>query len=224
MNDTHIKRFTQLVRESIGLKDDRGDRLDVNIVPLFETIDDLARCGDTMRAAFAVPAYRAMIANRGDWQEVMLGYSDSNKDGGYVTANWALYRGEMRLVETFRAHGVKLRFFHGRGGTVGRDRNVSGTLEVPQGVEGADRSKNGIERDEVAVDVRDHRDSHAFESSSAPVTTAVACAPRDPAGTRPGRGLARSRPRGDDHRARGYPRRRPKRPCCRARSRARSAD
>ncbi|MET0345584.1 MAG: phosphoenolpyruvate carboxylase, partial [Casimicrobiaceae bacterium] len=98
----------------------RGTALAVNIVPLFETIDDLARCGAIMRAAFAVPVYRAMVAGRGDWQEVMLGYSDSNKDGGYVTANWALYRGEMLLVDAFRSFGVKLRFFHGRGGTVGR--------------------------------------------------------------------------------------------------------
>ncbi|MET0204255.1 MAG: phosphoenolpyruvate carboxylase, partial [Casimicrobiaceae bacterium] len=84
----------------------RGTALAVNIVPLFETIDDLARCGAIMRAAFAVPVYRAMVAGRGDWQEVMLGYSDSNKDGGYVTANWALYRGEMLLVDAFRSFGV----------------------------------------------------------------------------------------------------------------------
>ncbi len=98
----------------------RGTALAVDIVPLFETIDDLARCGEIMRAAFELPVYRAMVAGRSDWQEVMLGYSDSNKDGGYLTANWALYRGEMRLVDAFRAHGVKLRLFHGRGGTVGR--------------------------------------------------------------------------------------------------------
>ena len=98
----------------------RGTALAINIIPLFETIDDLARCGDIMRAAFAVPIYRAMVAGRGDWQEVMLGYSDSNKDGGYLMANWALYRSEMLLVDAFRAHGAKLRLFHGRGGTVGR--------------------------------------------------------------------------------------------------------
>ncbi len=107
-----------ILLKEVGLL--RGTALAVNVIPLFETIDDLERCGDIMRAVFAVPAYRAMVAGRGDWQEVMLGYSDSNKDGGYLTANWALYRGEMLLVEAFRAHGAKLRLFHGRGGTVGR--------------------------------------------------------------------------------------------------------
>ncbi|MEO8345561.1 MAG: phosphoenolpyruvate carboxylase [Betaproteobacteria bacterium] len=94
--------------------------LAVNIVPLFETIDDLAGCGAIMRAAFRVPLYRAWLSGRNDWQEVMLGYSDSNKDGGYVAANWALYRAEMQLVDAFREHEVKLRLFHGRGGSVGR--------------------------------------------------------------------------------------------------------
>ena len=98
----------------------QGDALAVNIVPLFETIEDLAQCGTIMRAAFALPLYRQWLLGRNDWQEVMLGYSDSNKDGGYLAANWALYRAEMRLVDAFREHRVKLRLFHGRGGTVGR--------------------------------------------------------------------------------------------------------
>ncbi|MFO1313418.1 MAG: phosphoenolpyruvate carboxylase [Burkholderiales bacterium] len=98
----------------------RGPELAVDIVPLFETIDDLARCGDIMRGAFAQPDYRRLVASRGDAQEVMLGYSDSNKDGGYLTANWSLYRAEMTLVDAFAGHGVRLRLFHGRGGTVGR--------------------------------------------------------------------------------------------------------
>ncbi len=97
-----------------------GSALEVNIVPLFETIDDLTRGGEIMRDTFAVPLYRLWLKQRNDWQEVMLGYSDSNKDGGYLAANWALYRAEMRLVDAFRDHGVKLRLFHGRGGTVGR--------------------------------------------------------------------------------------------------------
>ncbi len=98
----------------------RGDALAMNISPLFETIDDLERSAEVMRAAFALPCYRAWLAGRGDWQEVMLGYSDSNKDGGYLAANWALYRAELALVDAFRESGSKLRLFHGRGGTVGR--------------------------------------------------------------------------------------------------------
>jgi phosphoenolpyruvate carboxylase len=107
-----------IVLEEVGLL--RGPRLAVNIVPLFETIDDLERSAEIMREAFALPCYREWLTSRGGLQEVMLGYSDSNKDGGYLAANWALYRAELALVDVFHAHGVRLRLFHGRGGTVGR--------------------------------------------------------------------------------------------------------
>jgi phosphoenolpyruvate carboxylase len=100
-------------------KGDEG-RLDVDIVPLFETIGDLQRCGAIMDALFALPAYRRLLASRGNTQEVMLGYSDSNKDGGYLTSTWELYKAELTLVELFRRHQVGLRLFHGRGGSVGR--------------------------------------------------------------------------------------------------------
>jgi phosphoenolpyruvate carboxylase len=107
-----------ILLKEVGLL--RGGALDVDIVPLFETIDDLGRSAAIMREAFALPFYRRWLDGRADCQEVMLGYSDSNKDGGYVTANWALYRAELALIDAFREHGVKLRLFHGRGGTVGR--------------------------------------------------------------------------------------------------------
>ncbi|MBY0491704.1 MAG: phosphoenolpyruvate carboxylase [Gemmatimonadaceae bacterium] len=94
--------------------------LGLDIIPLFETIADLRRAGDTMREAFALPAYRALVRSRGDRQEVMLGYSDSNKDGGFLTSGWALYQAELALMQVFREAGVRLRFFHGRGGSVGR--------------------------------------------------------------------------------------------------------
>ena len=89
-------------------------------MPLFETIDDLQRGASILEAVLDLPLYRALVAARGDSQEVMLGYSDSNKDGGYLAANWALYRAELDLVESARKTGIRLRLFHGRGGTVGR--------------------------------------------------------------------------------------------------------
>lgn len=89
-------------------------------MPLFETIADLRRAGDTMRAALALPVYRALLRTRGDVQEVMLGYSDSNKDGGFLTSGWELYQAQTALMQAFGDAGVQLRFFHGRGGSVGR--------------------------------------------------------------------------------------------------------
>ena len=92
----------------------------VGIVPLFETIDDLQRGSAILEAALDLPVYRALVDARDGQQEVMLGYSDSNKDGGYLAANWALYRAELDLVNSAQRTGIRLRLFHGRGGTVGR--------------------------------------------------------------------------------------------------------
>lgn len=92
----------------------------VGIVPLFETIEDLQQGAATLTAVLGVPVYRALVTSRSELQEVMLGYSDSNKDGGYLAANWALYRAELELVEAAKEAGIRLRLFHGRGGTVGR--------------------------------------------------------------------------------------------------------
>ncbi len=100
-------------------RDGKG-QLDVDIVPLFETISDLQRSGPTMEALFAVPLYRRLVGSRGDKQEVMLGYSDSNKDGGYLTSTWELYKAELALIDVFARHKIGLRLFHGRGGSVGR--------------------------------------------------------------------------------------------------------
>ena len=94
--------------------------LAMNIVPLFETIGDLRNGPAIMQRLFALPAYRALLGSRGDEQEVMLGYSDSNKDGGFLTSGWELYKAEVELARVFDAAGVRLRLFHGRGGSVGR--------------------------------------------------------------------------------------------------------
>ncbi|MBU0689338.1 MAG: phosphoenolpyruvate carboxylase [Gammaproteobacteria bacterium] len=108
-----------LMLQQTGLLKD--ENLQVNIIPLFETIDDLRGGGTIMDALFSLPWYRELLnKSRNNTQEVMLGYSDSNKDGGYLTANWELYKAELELVEVFNKHDVELRLFHGRGGTVGR--------------------------------------------------------------------------------------------------------
>jgi phosphoenolpyruvate carboxylase len=97
---------------------------DLIVSPLFETIGDLRNAAPIMRAFYALPGVTAMMKRSGAEQDIMLGYSDSNKDGGSFTSNWELYRAETDLVALFeplaREHGITLRLFHGRGGTVGR--------------------------------------------------------------------------------------------------------
>ncbi|MDE8345077.1 MAG: phosphoenolpyruvate carboxylase [Acidocella sp.] len=109
--------------------------LDVNIVPLFETIDDLRAGPGIMASLLGLPSYHALLTSRAMTQEVMLGYSDSNKDGGFLTSGWELYRAEIGLAAVFAARGVKLRLFHGRGGSVGRGGGPSyqAILAQPKG-------------------------------------------------------------------------------------------
>ncbi len=106
-----------------GTLDDDA-RADLIVVPLFETIGDLRNAEPIMRAYYELPGITAMVVRSGAEQDVMLGYSDSNKDGGFFTSNWELYRAEVALAEMFaplrQARGITLRLFHGRGGTVGR--------------------------------------------------------------------------------------------------------
>ncbi|MGL5003663.1 MAG: phosphoenolpyruvate carboxylase, partial [Casimicrobium sp.] len=107
--------------KEVGLaRGGEAPHLAVAIVPLFETIEDLENAPRVMTDAFAHPLYRRWIRAQGDAQEIMLGYSDSNKDGGYFTANWSLYRAQQALVDCFAKHNVRLCLFHGRGGSVGR--------------------------------------------------------------------------------------------------------
>jgi phosphoenolpyruvate carboxylase len=140
---SHCESVSDLLEAGVLLREAgllRADALSVDVIPLFETIADLERCADIMREALAQPLYRSWVRLRGEEQEVMLGYSDSNKDGGYVASNWALYKATTRLMEVCRAHGVRLRLFHGRGGTVGRGGGPSyeAVLSQPPGsVDGA---------------------------------------------------------------------------------------
>ncbi|MBG6220426.1 MULTISPECIES: phosphoenolpyruvate carboxylase [unclassified Janthinobacterium] len=109
-----------LLLKEVGLLRQDSRTVDVNIIPLFETIADLRAGPAIMAHAFGLPFYRGLLASRANQQEVMLGYSDSNKDGGFLTSGWELYKAEIELVSVFKQHQVKLRLFHGRGGSVGR--------------------------------------------------------------------------------------------------------
>jgi phosphoenolpyruvate carboxylase len=109
-----------LLQKETGLLRPSQGACDVMVIPLFETIPDLQRAAGIMAEWMALPIVKGVIERQGRLQEVMLGYSDSNKDGGPLTSTWELYQAELKLVKVFEQAGVKLRLFHGRGGTVGR--------------------------------------------------------------------------------------------------------
>ena len=107
-----------IMLKEVGLVDAQKTR--VQIVPLFETIEDLDHSEETMRRYFSLPLAKKWIASKDNYQEIMLGYSDSNKDGGYLSSCWTLYKAQQQLTAIGDEFGVKVTFFHGRGGTVGR--------------------------------------------------------------------------------------------------------
>jgi phosphoenolpyruvate carboxylase len=121
--DTCIVSNTEHVVDVLAplvLARDAGCADGLDVVPLFESATALNGAADLLDALLRIPAYRAHVARRGDRQTVMVGYSDSNKDSGYLAANWQLQRAQVELVRVADAHGVRLTIFHGRGGSVGR--------------------------------------------------------------------------------------------------------
>lgn len=140
---SHCSALSDLLEVGVLLRE-AGLLGQVDIIPLFESIADLGNCGKVIGDALELPLYRGWLAGREATeepaQEVMLGYSDSNKDGGYFTSNWALYKAEATLAALCKARGVRLRLFHGRGGTIGRGGGPSyeAVLAQPPGsVDGA---------------------------------------------------------------------------------------
>ena len=176
-----------VLRETGLLQPGDDPRLPLDIVPLFETIDDLRGAATIVTALLDVPEYRAWIDRcRGGLQEVMLGYSDSNKDGGYLAANWALYRAQVSLVDACRRAGVRLRFFHGRGGTVGRGGGPSYEAILAQPPGAVDGTLRITEQGEViAARYASHdmarRNLEALVSAAAEATIAPGGAAADPA-------------------------------------------
>lgn len=128
---SHTETLSDLVEVMLLLKeggmlhgsfgpDHRDTAMDLMVIPLFETIEDLRNAPIIMQSLLDLPGFDAILRHQGGEQEVMLGYSDSNKDGGFLTSNWELYKAELALVECFKKRQITLRMFHGRGGTVGR--------------------------------------------------------------------------------------------------------
>ncbi|KUE90291.1 phosphoenolpyruvate carboxylase [Cupriavidus necator] len=114
-----LQKESGMLQGTLGSKTDPA-RMELMVIPLFETIEDLRNAAGIMQSLLDLPGFDSVIAHHGVEQEVMLGYSDSNKDGGFLTSTWELYKAELELVQLFEQRQVKLRLFHGRGGTVGR--------------------------------------------------------------------------------------------------------
>jgi phosphoenolpyruvate carboxylase len=162
--DTYIISMTKDVSDVLGvlvMARDAGCADGLDVVPLLETVDDLYRAPEILEALLDCGPYREHLAKRDDHQQVMIGYSDSNKDSGYLTATWELQRAQRALVRVADRRGVKLTLFHGRGGSIGRGggpANAAIRAQPPEAVRG--RLKLTEQGEVIAARYRDERLAH----------------------------------------------------------------